>query len=163
MRSGLSGSRESFRGFLIARGPPFPCGTSPDPETCRQEEPRQVSALQPDSPPSVWGPRTAGCRCSLLPPQALELCAVGPHPGGGKSICAGCGGDSRVPLKGGGSIRSRWVCRRKKETFSFCHPPTTALATLSVFFFPPNAHTSAFFIFCPPFPPIFTNIRHHTP
>lgn len=129
----------------------LPWGTSPDPETCRQKEPRQVSALQPDSLQSGWGPGTAGCRYLRLPPQALELCAVVPHPGRGKSIYAGCGGDSRVPLKGGGSIRSRWVCGRKKETFSFCQPPTTALTTLLLFYFfrmhtprpsSPSAHLS---------------------
>ena len=113
---------------------PSPCGTSPDPETCRQEEPRQVSALQPDSPPSVWGPGPPAAATHCFLPRRSSSAQSSPILEGGKSICAGCGGDSRVPLKGGGSIRSRWVCRGKKETFSFCHPPTTALTTLSVLF-----------------------------
>lgn len=61
------------------------------------------------------------------------------------------------------------MCRRKKETFSFCQTPTTALTTLSLFYFsecihldlphlllifPPNSnehkasHTLSSFILC---------------
>lgn len=142
---------------------PLPWGTSPDPETCRQKEPRQVSAPQPDSPQSVWGPGTAGCRYLLLPPQALELCAVVPHPGRGKSICTGCGGDSRVPLKGGGSIRSRWVCGRKKETFFLLSTTDDSAYHALVLFYFFHMHTPRPSSPSAHLPPPNSYIRRHAP
>lgn len=129
----------------------------------RQNYPHIVSALQPDSWPCL-GPQTAGwARLTAWSPDARPLCS-GSRPGRGKSIGAGCGGVLQVPLQGG-SIRSRWVCVRKRDIFPpavthgqahTTHVVSHAHAWSSGFpspvYTPPHTHTDTLSPAAPPAP-----------